>query len=215
MPNRKLTLIVPTVVLLMCSCTSSKTAGNPRIKPVSLDTILSCANDPIITKVFATDLATMRKLVEVAYTAYSVKNANDPVLIRDAGFIPMTQPNSDLHFWVLVNGSRGYGQTYSPGGYCQDALRSTEYPVDSDKALPESVRLEGKFFDLDTTAIFHRANEFTFESEETTDIHSRYLLAKRGQVTLRLEATRPLLRLHTVLIDRADSRAAVNYPPGS
>src|ERR1700683_4347437 len=144
MLTKTIPLIVVIFLLFECSCMRTQSAV-PARPAVALDTILACANNPIIAKAFTIDLATMRQAAAAnsELKSKSQVNPDPPASIRDAGLnvYKSADDGSQLRFWIN-NFSR------TPGAYyCADALRGVEYSSDSATSLPKTVTLDGVHFE--------------------------------------------------------------------
>lgn len=186
MPAKTLSVVTLIAWLLTC-CVSASPKPHAGYNPlVSLDTVLSCAQDSLIEQILNTNLAAMRRLADATrrLQSHSDDDSNGSVLIRDAGFTASaTTNNTYLDFLLKPNKTRTTDFS-ATGSYCTDALWATEYPSRSDKALPSGVVLDQTNFSFDTNTVFLRASEFTFKYVGNPSEH--YFSAKKGRVTLAL-----------------------------
>ena len=169
----------------------------PHQRTVTLDTILSCPDDPVIEEAFRTDKSTAHVLnpfhhVNKPQTEPTGKSALSKVkgfydvffLGNTASIFPVDRlsgraiPREDLPF-CNVSASMRFGE--------------------DDTSTPLSISIDGDGWIFDPNEIFAHAEQFKFDSGVFSDGSESYLIAIRGRTTIQFLASRSGLRFYRAI----------------
>lgn len=184
-------LLTAFFILALGSPAQDPTPKAPR--SISLDDILSCANDPYVQKVFHTDLYSIRKLN--LGPVLLAKDKTDPYskAITSFGFMSAFTSNP-LELGVLP-----FPPT-NPAPFC--SILSIYYLRDEPNSYPyhAQVNVDPDFWTFDTNELFTHADQFTFISGVFKNSSRVYFSAAKGRTEIQFVATPKGLVLYRVSI---------------
>jgi hypothetical protein len=171
-----------------------------RARRVSLETILSCADDPLIEAVFNTDSETARsKLNGVLMMEAKFRKVELPDydFLRLKGFV--TDLIDDSHVSIVPTDIHtGSAIPERALTFCLD-FPTASYGKSSNSG-PSLVTISGMGWRFDPNEVFLHANQFHFDSGVFADSTDVYLTATKGRTTIQFIAKPAGLTLYRVLI---------------
>jgi|SRR5579863_3394311 len=193
------------LILGVGSLAQTPTKPKKNVPSVSLDTILSCGDDPYVRRVFKTDLGTMHKLSMYAMTIGHVKDKSDEtsMALRYAGF--QSSGTDPLVPSVAPYGPDGLMVTPPPPCTMLDAY----YKKDADDSLPYmvSIYVDPDYWVFNPNEFFLHADQFTFSSgvfSNNSGVFFDFVATKR-RVRIQFVPGPDGLTLHRVFIGRDTS----------
>lgn len=194
------TVVILTLTFLCIGSTSSqshKTVQRPNTsphvigkRPVSLDTVLSCVSDSLITDVFKLERSTalLSSVLSLALIPSSdPKYAEAHAEAGSRGFVTaLGDPTTDLEIWAVDYKGSPLDKAKLP--FCH--YRPTASYVDNNPhSLPFSVDISGEDWTLNPNEIFAHADQFTFDSGVFTNSSRVFFGAKKGNVHIQFICT--------------------------
>jgi hypothetical protein len=158
--------------------------GTSRQHLVTLETILSCANDSLITQVFNTDKSTAINLNAVLMVEMKYKKIrnDDYVELKSKGFV--TRNIDDSSFGIMpTNALSGSLVPESDLAFCHD-LPTAHYDRTGYKSGPRDVDIGGENWVFNPNEIFAHADQFHFDSGVFTNSADIFFTAKKGRVSI-------------------------------
>jgi hypothetical protein len=173
--------------------------GTLHKRTVSLQTILSCTDDPLIEEIFKTDSETARLklnallMIEAKFKKVDVPEYN---LLRLKGFV--TNQIDDSHVSILpTNILTGSPIAEASLPFCHD-LPTASYEKPSDSS-PNLVSISGEDWLFNPNELFFRADQFRFDSGVFANSANVYLSATKGRTTIQFIAKPMGLTFYRVL----------------
>ncbi|MES2222552.1 MAG: hypothetical protein V4587_16495, partial [Acidobacteriota bacterium] len=129
---------------------------------VTLETILSCVDDPLITEVLRTDESTATKLNAVLMIEMKYKKIPDAdyLELRSKGFVTVNIDDSTLRI-MPTNALSGSPVPASSLTFCHD-LPTARFDKATDKSAPRDVDIGGDNWVFNPNEIFAHADQFHF-----------------------------------------------------
>lgn len=162
---------------------TSRQRSSPK-RAVTLETVLSCADDALIGEVFKTDGLTARVNLN-GFLMIESKHTLPPaeyLSLRGKGFV--TRPIDDTTLQIMptspVSGSPISIPTLP---FCND-LPIAHYDEAETKSGPRAVDIDGQDWILNTNEIFAHADQFHFESGVFTNSSDVYFTATKGRTSI-------------------------------
>jgi hypothetical protein len=162
---------------------TSKIKRSPK-RPVTLETVLSCADDPLLGDVFKTDHFTAVQLNAVLMILMKFKKMPDAnyVDFRSRGFV--TSSTDDSAFRIMpTNPLSGDTIAEAKLTFCHDSP-TAHYDKANYKSVPSDIDINGEGWALSPNEIFVHADQFHFDSgvfENSSDI---FFTATKGRVSI-------------------------------
>lgn len=150
---------------------------------VTLETVLSCANDPLIIEVFKTDESTAINLNAVLMIEMKRKILDaDYVELKNKGFV--TRNIDDFISQIMpTNALSGSLVPRSSLTFCYD-LPTARYDKTGYKSGPRDVSIDGEDWALNPNEIFAHADQFHFDSGIFTNSSDIFFTATKGRVSI-------------------------------
>ena len=170
-------------ILFHASLSESRPAIAHRQRAVTVDTILSCANDSLIVEVFKTDWRTSLKLdrllmILTQHTMSSVEYAS----LRSKGFRTNLLDAGNVQI-LAADFASGRTIPKSKLEFCQDYPVAKYNKVDLD-SFPQSIDVSGDGWQLNPNEVFAHADQFQFRSGVFSDSSDVFFIATKGPVAI-------------------------------
>jgi hypothetical protein len=163
---------------------SEKSVAHKRL--VTLETVLSCADDQLVDEVFRTDIITATlKLNAVAMVmAANAKRAPDAddVELRSKGFETRPLDKTDIEI-LPTDFASGHIVPVSNLQFCH-YLPIAHYDESGLPPRPHTLEIDGDDWLLNPNEIFAHADQFAFDSGVLTNSSEVFFTAKKGRVSI-------------------------------
>ena len=179
------------ILLVLMVTLPGQCGGQQKAKPkdLTIEDVLSCANDPLISSVFGFG-DNVSKLSPQA-------KAYDPKLVQSYGF------------WILVSVTAGETElTIMPkeqnNSFCRyhPTIDAFTMPENGTIHYPIHVTVDpGEAWTLDPNEVFAHADKFTFKSGVFSNSTDVFLIAKRGITSIQFIFADKKLKLYRVVYD--------------
>jgi hypothetical protein len=185
------------LILALGASAQTATKAKKAAPTVSLDTILSCADDSYVQSVFKTDLATMNKLniglVQLAHYKDDADSKALESLSKRMGFWTGAT-DKPLELLVMPN------PPVLPVPFCSNL--AAHFLDDVASALPSYVEISvsDDYWTFNPNELFLHADQFTFRSGVFTDSTRVFFSATKGRVEIQSVAESKGLTLYRVFI---------------
>jgi hypothetical protein len=178
--------------------------GTPPLnRSLSLATILSCEDDPLLGQVFKTDGFTARIMLNgIAMVAMKFNQpGSDYSSLLSNGYYTRVVDDSTLEILPIDVGTGiTIAEPHLP--FCHD-LPTAHYSADT-KAFPHTIEIDGSGWTFDPNEVFAHADQFHFESGVFSNGTDIYLTASKGPVSVQFLCKPQGLRFYRVLYLRPD-----------
>ncbi|HWF67056.1 MAG TPA: hypothetical protein VN670_07120 [Acidobacteriaceae bacterium] len=179
-----------TMILVSITASLAQTSSPPAKKldlhqhPVTLETILSCAADPLLKEVFKTDRnTTFTKLDAGLMIEMKSKNpGTDYIELKSKGFVTRVIDDSTLQI-IPTDAHSGTPISSVNLPFCHDSL-SAHYENSGDEAKPTFIYIGGDGWLLNPNEIWAHANQFHFDSGVLTNNSDVFFAATKGRVSI-------------------------------
>ena len=153
-------------------------AKNPasRKHTITLETILSCADDSLIRDVFKTDWATA--IGELS----PISPSKVDVLAKGFEAVNLSLQEGMLDI-LPIDPVSGRPVASASLPFCHD-LPTAHYENADRKSLPVNIQVGGENWSLNANEVFAHANQFTFSSGTFENSADVYLTATKGRVSI-------------------------------
>jgi hypothetical protein len=182
--------------------TTKKSSLHPRA--ITLDTILSCTNDPLIAEVFKTDEFTARfKLFAVSMIEMKYKTPGPSYdALSSKGFV--TRPLDDTSLEIIpTDPLSGKIATASNLSFCHSSP-TARYSKSGDKSEPLLIEIRGNDWLFDPTEIFVHADQFRFDSGIFADSSDVFFTAIKGRVSIQFICKTNGLKFYRAIYTQSD-----------
>lgn len=163
----------------------------PKPKALTLEDVLSCADDRLISGVFALDGDNVNKLIPQTKTY-------DQKLMESYGFWILVSPTAGKQEFIIMSKEKS-------GSFCRSyPTMSNGFATPKNGTTKYLVTLfiqPADAWTLDPNEVFAHADQFTFESgvfENSTEV---FLIAKRGVTSIQFIFSNKKLKLYRVFYD--------------
>jgi hypothetical protein len=203
-----LAIVASTIALLDTSApaeTSSRhpKSGAPHKSAVTLETVLSCADDSLVDEVFKTDWYTARFKLDGLLMAIT-KNKADPdyLALRSKRFETDIRDKSSLEI-VPTDALSGHRIAASDLPFCHSFL-TARYDESDHKSGPRSVDIDGEDWLLNPNEILAHADQFHFDSGVFTNSSDVFFTATKGRVSIQFVCKPDGLKFYRALYVPSD-----------
>ena len=189
-----LSLVLAVIVLVFVhDCNGQTSRANPRV--VSLETILSCADDSLVTGVFGTDRETATVKLSALLLALQ-KPENRRANQVDAlmkGFV--TRAVDIRHLIILPSDLYGH-IIKGPLPFCHDGLSAIYSEGAVGSTGPIRMEIDGDRWRLNANELLAHADLFQFSSGVFANSTDVYLIATKGRVGIQFTCSATGLKFY-------------------
>lgn len=163
----------------------AQTPAKSHKRVVSLETVLSCIDDPLITEVFKTDSDTARFKLNALLMIGTRPKTPTPEYLELLAYGFNTQLLNDSALEIMPTDHLGH-YVSEPLPFCRDNPTANYEKVGTGKgkSMPNNVEIDGNRWLLNPNEIFAHADQFQFHSGVFTNSSEVFLSATKGRVSL-------------------------------
>jgi hypothetical protein len=191
----KLVVVISVFTLLAGAATSKRPATSKRI--VSLDTVLSCADDELLSTAFNTDAHTAVRMNAVGMLTVE-KDSQDYAQLRNKRFITRLVSESDsVQIWPTD--FQGKMIDDNRLSFCRYSPTANFLKLSDSESKPYSIEIDGANWVLNPSEVFAHADQFSFTSGVFSNSSRVFLIARKGNVAIQFICNKTGLTFYRAL----------------
>jgi len=170
----------------------------PRKRLVNLETVLSCADDPLIGRIFGTDQSTAMSLNAILLALHRTDKPSNlekaDALLK--GFV--TDPAGDITHLAISPSDLSGHIIKGPMPFCHTSLVAA-YKEHAYNSGPTLLEIDGDQWQFDPNEVLAHADQFQFSSGVFANSAGVYLMATKGRVSIQFTCSAVGLRFYRAM----------------
>jgi hypothetical protein len=167
-------------------------------RTVTLETVLSCVDDNLISKVFKTDGGTAHTSLNALAMTLIKEPLDKRLELASYGFKTLALPGDSDALLITPTDYLGNDVPMSGRGFCRSGVTASY--VESDwKSGPFRIVIDGEDWGLNPNEIFAHADQFHFDSGVFTNASDVYFMATKGRVNVQFIGTPAGLKFYRAI----------------